>query len=326
RKTQIALACVYWLQRERPEVSVFWVHTSSAERFRQAYFSIARECSIPGHDDPKADVLSLVKSWLESQLCRRWLMIIDNADDAQLFSGPGNLGKWIPECAHGSVLITTRNKVAGSRLTRGRYLIEVGKMDEGESRQLLQEKLDADNLDAEDVSTLSSRLEHLPLALVQAAAFIQEMGLSFETYLQLPEESDQQLVDLLSEEFETDGRDSGTPHAVVETWILSFEQIQQQDAFAGELLSLMSLFDRQAIPQKFLSDYGEQKQGQKPEREIQVIKALGVLKAFSFITQDKARGFNMHRLVQLVTRKWLVRKGMMERFAEQALLVVSHNY
>jgi hypothetical protein len=60
RKTQIALTYVYWLQQKRPEVSVFWVHASSAERFRQAYLSIAKEYSILGQDDPKADVLSLV--------------------------------------------------------------------------------------------------------------------------------------------------------------------------------------------------------------------------------------------------------------------------
>jgi tetratricopeptide (TPR) repeat protein len=253
-------------------------------------------------------------------------MIIDNADDAQLFSGPGNLGKWIPECAHGSVLITTRNKVAGSRLTRGRCLIEVGTMDEGESRQLLQEKLDAENPNAHDLSALCSRLEYLPLALVQAAAFIQEMGISVNEYLRLLDKSDQQLVDLLNEEFETVGRDSETPHAVVETWILSFEQIQRQDTFAGELLSLMSVFDRQAIPKKFLSDYSERQEVQEPRGEMQLIKALGVLKAFSFITEDKDHGFDMHRLVQLVTRKWLGKKDTLHRFAEQALLVVSDNY
>ncbi|KAK0611699.1 hypothetical protein B0T14DRAFT_414625, partial [Immersiella caudata] len=219
-----------------------------------------------------------------------------------------------------------RNKVAGSRITRGRYLIKVGKMDEAESRQLLQEKLEADNLDLDDLSTLSSRLEHLPLVLVQAAAFIQEMSISAKEYLRLLEKSDQNLVDLLSEEFETVGRDPEAAHTVAKTWILSFEQIQQQDIFAGELLSLMSLFDRQAIPKKFLSDYGEREQAQKPRGEMQLVKALGVLKAFSFITENKDHSFDMHRLVQLVTRKWLGERDIMHRFAEEAILVVSHNY
>ena len=34
----------------------------------------------------------------------------------------------------------------------------------------------------------------------------------------------------------------------------------------------------------------------------------------------------MHRLMQLVTRKWLVKKRGIRRFASQALLAVSHCY
>ncbi|KAJ9131272.1 Kinesin light chain [Coniochaeta hoffmannii] len=338
-KTQIALAYAYWLQQTRPEVSVFWVHASSAERFRQAYAFIAEECRIPGHDDPKVDVLLLVKRWLEGKDRGRWLMVIDNADDTQVFFGrraePATIdmsglarkvGSYIPDCAHGSVLVTTRNKETGSRLANGKRPIEVGHMDEDESDQLLRAELDDDELDRDELLVLSSRLEYLPLALVQAAAFIQENTIPVSEYLRLLGQSDQQLVDLLSEEFETVGRDSETSRAVTATWILSFEQIQRRDGFAGEVLSLMSLFDRQAIPLAFLSQYNEQQQDQEPRSQVQLTKALGVLKAFCFVTEDKGHGFDMHRLVQLVTRKWLVNKGTMYHFATQAISTVSHNY
>ncbi|KAB5515127.1 hypothetical protein GE09DRAFT_980228, partial [Coniochaeta sp. 2T2.1] len=339
RKTQIALAYAYWLQRTRPEVSVFWVHASSAERFRQAYASIAEKCQIPGHDDPKVDVLPLVKRWLEGKGRGRWLMVIDNADDTQVFFGrraepatahtsglEGKVGSYIPDCAHGSVLVTTRNKETGSRLANGKRPAEVGQMDEDESYRLLRAKLEDEELDRDELLVLSSRLEYFPLALVQAAAFIQENSITVSYYLRLLSQSDQQLVDLLSEEFETVGRDSETSRAVTETWILSFEQIQRQNVFAAELLSLMSLFDRQAIPLAFLSHYSEQQQDQEPRGRVQLTKALGVLKAFSFVTEDKGEGFDMHRLVQLVTRKWLANKGTMHHFATQAISTVSHNY
>jgi hypothetical protein len=320
-------------------VSVFWVHASSAERFRQAYASIAQECQIPGHDDPKVDVLPLVKRWLEGKDRGRWLMVIDNADDTQVFFGrraepatadtsglEGKIGSYIPDCAHGSVLVTTRNKETGSRLANGKRPIEVGQMDEDESDQLLRAKLEDEELDHEELQMLSSRLEYLPLALVQAAAFIQENTITVSEYLGLLGQSDQQFVDLLSEEFETVGRDSETSRAVTETWILSFEQIRRQNGFAGELLSLMSLFDRQAVPLAFLSHYSEQQQGQEPRGQVQLTKALGVLKAFSFVTEDKGQAFDMHRLVQLVTRKWLANKGTIHHFATQAISTVSHNY
>ncbi|KAL2199926.1 hypothetical protein P885DRAFT_58121 [Corynascus similis CBS 632.67] len=105
-------------------------------------------------------------------------------------------------------------------------------------------------------------------------------------YLRLLDKSDQHLVDLLSEEFETKRRDSETPRTIAETWTLSFERIQRQDAVAGDLLSLMSLFDRQAIPLEFLSWYSKQ-QGQQQREGIELTKALGVLQAFCFVVEDK---------------------------------------
>ena len=338
RKTQIALAYVFWLRETHPEVSVFWIRASNAERFRQAYALIAQECQVPGYDDPKMDVLPLVKGWLEKEARGQWIMVVDDADDIQLFFGQqmgpaeasssshlGSLGRYLPECPHGTILVTTRNMQTGSRLTKGKRPIEVGKMDESETVQLLRARLDGMSVTSSESSALSSRLEHLPLALVQAAAFIRENTIAVGEYLELLDKSDQDLVDLLSEEFETVGRDSEIPRAVAETWILSFEQIQRQNAFAGELLSLMSLFDRQAIPLGFLSCYSEQ-QGQEQRGEIQLTKALGVLKTFCFVVGDKDDGFDIHRLVQLVTQRWLGRKGTMLQFAGQALLTVSHMY
>ncbi|KAK0728340.1 hypothetical protein B0T26DRAFT_800118 [Lasiosphaeria miniovina] len=132
-ETQIALAYTYWLRRTSPEVPTFWVHGSNAEQFQQT----------KDHG--------------------RWLMVIDNADDMQLFFGSP-----------------------------------------------------ADSSKGDD---------HLPLALVQAAAFIEANTITVGEYLRLLDKGDRRLVDLLGEEFETVGRDLETPRAVAETWILSFEQI-----------------------------------------------------------------------------------------------------
>ncbi|KAH7108962.1 P-loop containing nucleoside triphosphate hydrolase protein [Dactylonectria macrodidyma] len=344
-KTQIALAYVYWLQEMCPDVSVFWVHASNAERFRQAYSSIAQECGIPGYDDPKADVLSLVKTWLEKTYRSRWLMVIDNADDTQLFflsqqerddtnpsniatKAEGSLGRYIPECSHGSILITSRNKQTASRLAPGKSLIEVGKMTEHEADQLVRAILEDDEISSEETSLLATRLEHLPLALVQATAFIQENTISIGEYIQLLDESDSALVDRLSEPFEAVGRDSDTPHAVTATWIISFEQIERRHAFASDILSLISLLDRQAIPKDFAADYCHRTLPKESEisEAAELTKALGTLKAFSFISKGKDQTVDMHRLVQLVTRKWLVIKSRMAEFAQHALEIVSAAY
>lgn len=340
RKTQIALAYVYSLKETHPNISVFWVHASNTQRFRQDYASIAEECEIPGRDDPKVDKLLLVKKWLERRERGQWLMVIDNADETQLFfqtqEGPkeaeNNLGRYIPQCSHGSILITTRNKQTGLRLAPGRPLTKVERMTDSEADQLLRLMLEETDykVSNEETLLLSSRLEHLPLALAQAAAFIHENEISIKQYVQLLDESDLQLVEYLSKSFEAVGRDSDTPHAVTATWIISFEQIEKQNALASNVLSLISFFDRQAIPRELIANYYIQLQLEdsksKDSAEAIAVEVLGTLKAFSFVTEAKDKSVDVHRLVQLVTQKWLFNKHRDAEFAQQALKTVSDAY
>jgi tetratricopeptide (TPR) repeat protein len=319
-------------------MSVFWVHASNEERFRQSYGSIAEECNIPGRDNPKVDILVLVRDWLTKRFKRQWLMVIDNADDTQLFFQlqqqntdltQEKLGRYIPECAHGSILVTTRNKQAGSRLARGKPPIEVGKMTNHEASNLIRTMLENGDIPDEEISGLATRLENLPLALAQAATFIHENCITIDDYIVLLDKSDVALVECLSEPFETVGRDSETPHAVTATWIISFEQIEKQDRFAGEVLSLISLLDRQAIPREFITNYWQRErvaEANESSQGVRIIKALGTLKAFCFVSEAKDGSLDMHRLVQLVARKWLVMKGKMAEFAQHALKTVSDAY
>ncbi|KAK4220490.1 hypothetical protein QBC38DRAFT_540526 [Podospora fimiseda] len=73
-KTQIALAHVYWPHKTSPDVSIFWVHAHNAEKFRQSFVSIAQECQISGSFDPKADILLLLKRWIERKESGRWMI------------------------------------------------------------------------------------------------------------------------------------------------------------------------------------------------------------------------------------------------------------
>jgi tetratricopeptide (TPR) repeat protein len=316
---------------------VFWVHASNTERFRQSFISIAQECCIPGYEDPKMDVLALVKRWLEKKGRGRWLMIIDNADNSQIFFPPDEsgsdssvnddhlLGQYLPDCSHGSILVTTRNKEAGVMLTKGKPPVEVNAMKDGESEQLLRTNIANLDFTSGQLLALASRLGHLPLALAQAAAYIEAKSITVDRYLQLFDKSEEDSLNLLGREFEAVGRDSKTPRAITKTWILSFKQIQAQNAFASELLAIMSFLDRQAIAIEFLNWYCEQ-QDNEWYGEVQMEEALGLLKAFSFITQAKDQTLDVHRLVQLVTRKWLAREKKTNQFAGQALLAVSHAF
>nr|XP_036579199.1 Nephrocystin-3-like protein 3 [Colletotrichum truncatum]KAF6786685.1 Nephrocystin-3-like protein 3 [Colletotrichum truncatum] len=349
-KTQIALDYCYRFQKTFADASVFWVHASSVERFRDAFRDIAQKCKIPNKDSGTSDILLLVKKWLEDKQRNRWLLVIDNADDTQVFfptnsvhitnTTDSGVGRFIPDCAHGSILITTRNKQAAVDLA-STSLVEVGNMTERETDSLLHSLLKDVKGSAEELSQLSSQLEYLPLALAQAASFILKNSISVGDYLNLLGSSNSSLIYRLSEPFQAFGRDSESPHALTATWIVSFEQIRKQCLLASDLLSVMSLFDFQGIPEDFVRGYCREMlrsscgscNGPDGHNGIEsvadtdfeggVTKALGVLQAFSFISKTDEGSYNMHRLVQLTTRKWLIDDESLPTFSKTALKIVS---
>lgn len=69
--------------------------------------------------------------WLASQE-ERWLLVLDNADDPDL-----NLHESFPICAHGDVLITTRNQQMINHTTESDAYCRVGGMDPDDAFRLL---------------------------------------------------------------------------------------------------------------------------------------------------------------------------------------------
>ncbi|KAI1826225.1 hypothetical protein F4861DRAFT_537332 [Xylaria intraflava] len=129
--------------------------------------------------------------------------------------------RYVPECAHGSILVTIRDKQAGLELAKESALIKIYNMTDDESQQPLRpnprEHIATSNKASTDLSALSSRLEYLPLALVQTATFMREHTITVNAYLKLLDQSDQILIALLSEELGTVGRDSRLSHVIVAT-------------------------------------------------------------------------------------------------------------
>ncbi|KAH7236573.1 hypothetical protein BKA59DRAFT_460104 [Fusarium tricinctum] len=279
----------------------------NAEQFRRSFLDIAQKCQIPDHDKPEADVLTLVKHWLEDEQRGHWLMVIDNADDMTMFLQPSEsvtssgitmttqqgFASYLPNTAKGVILITTRNKKLGVKLTRGKGHcdVKIDRMQDDESQVLLRQKLPEQDYPVEQLLALASRLEYLPLALVQAAAFMKTQSMSISRYLDHLNTDDKHLVRLLSQGFEPDEPTTITPIAVTETLIIRFEMIEAHS-----------------------------------EADINFECALGTLKAFSLMSEAKTGSLSMHRLVQLVTRKWLNRKQKLSFYATQSLLIISNNY
>ena len=58
------------------------MHASNAARIEQSYQDIADQVKLAGRNDPQADVFKLVHNWLRNEKNGRWLLVLDNADDA----------------------------------------------------------------------------------------------------------------------------------------------------------------------------------------------------------------------------------------------------
>ncbi|KAJ0358885.1 hypothetical protein COL26b_014445 [Colletotrichum chrysophilum] len=155
---------------------VFWVHGSTKATFEESYRSIADVLALPRHHDPDVDVLVLVRDWLQREDVSPWLMIIDNADDIQmLFSkrnGEKPITSYLPKRENSKILITSRNSDAAERLTGNvKMIYTVPTMENEQALQLLQKKLGQD-VNKAAALRLSRTLECIPLAVNQAAAYI----------------------------------------------------------------------------------------------------------------------------------------------------------
>ncbi|KAJ5600860.1 hypothetical protein N7450_001927 [Penicillium hetheringtonii] len=308
-KTQMALEYSYRVRDTAPNLWVFWIHASNVARLEQGYQQIAAVAEIPGRDDPKTNIFLLVSDWLCDAHNGRWLMILDNVDDDDIFfSGDesderGPLAKFLPQAMHGSILITSRNSLAAANLAGGKSnILEIHPMSEEESIDLLRTRIpvsqQADT--GEDEKTLVRALEYIPLAISQAGSYIAHRSsrITVSRYLQLFYQSESNQAHLLQYEDAKDlRRDTSIRHAVITTWQISFERINREWPAAIDILALLGMFDRQGIPETLVRVDGD---------ELLFEDAVAPLISHSLIRFElETASFDMHRIVQLSVRTWL---------------------
>ena len=90
-------------------------------------------------------------------------------------------------------------------------------------------------------------LSFLILAIVQAAAYINDNDIDLANYLSLLNSKEQDVVELLQEDFEDEGRYRNANNPVATTWLVSFEHIRNRDPLAADYLSFMSCLWRTAM-------------------------------------------------------------------------------
>ena len=319
RKSQIAIEYCWRFKEAHPETHVFWVHAGSVGRFDQAYKSIARRCQISGWDRPGVNTLQLVYEWLSDERNGSWLMVIDNADDKSVFSNQAqedasqkfdsdddalNLLSYLPQTSNGSILITSRNRDAAYRLmSSDENIIDVPLMNAELAVSLLLKKLPEGKGSLDDRFQLVELLDQLPLAITQASAYITRRRISISDYIKYFNDN----TAILLEDMGDIRRDPTMKNSVILTWHISFNQIREENDSAARLLSLMSVLERQDIPQFLVC---------RELDDLSFDNAIALLLDFSLISQvENRKAFGMHRLVQIATRTWIEKhneKGLWE--------------
>jgi hypothetical protein len=151
------------------------------------------------------------------------------------------------------MLITTRSRVTGLRMVEQNCVISVGPIEKEHALALIGKKL-GESHNQEEVARLTGELEFIPLAMVQAAAYIRQRAprCTVGQYIDKLGKNEQSRLSLLNRDEGDLRRDREARNSIVLTWEISFEHIRQVRGSAADLLSLMSFFDRLAISETLL--------------------------------------------------------------------------
>ncbi|KAJ5764668.1 hypothetical protein N7533_003349, partial [Penicillium manginii] len=246
-----------------------------------------------------------VLEWLKQDGNTRWLIIFDNIDqDSRIDSGVQNaydIEKFFPKADHGSILITSR--LPG--------LIELGrsfpihKLEKTEAILLLLKNSGLSgsntvkNLESRpDTLALADRLDGLPLAIVIAAAFMRQTGTSITQYLEYYQQSWSILQSQSSPERQYQRGN------MLQTWMISYYEIQDRDPNAAKMLLLLARFDNRDIWYELLK--AASKSSAIPDWLEKAISsglafklAVKPLVEFSFLETKQEQGsYAMHPVVQ----------------------------
>lgn len=161
-----------------------------------------------------------------------WIVIFDNVDDARFLLeaqpyGSGRASKqlreYLPQSQNGSILITTRSREAALKLVEPGNIIRVSPMDEADGLALFWKRMGVQE-DGNDVAELVAAqlvaaLKFMPLAIVQATAYISERGprCSIRQYLEQFQKSDRKRTGLLDHEGGQLRRDRDAKNSIIVT-------------------------------------------------------------------------------------------------------------
>ena len=286
-KSQLALEYAHRMRQSGRYQQAGWVRADSAVTIAEDLAALAPLLGLPV-DGPVGEIAAQVVGNLRS--LRDWLVVFDNAQR------PGDLVGMLSG-GHGHVLITSRNRAWSGVATQ----VDLSEFSRAESVRFVCERSGSDERDA--AGNLAEELGDLPLALAQAAAYIDARSMTIRRYLELYRDP------VLARRLRDAGLDSAEyPSSVARTWLLSFTQLSSERPTAVELLRLCAFLNPDDIDLDLLSA-GSEETGEILAgvlgNGLERAESAGALAGMSLVTVPADGHLRVHRLVQAVTRDQL---------------------
>ena len=281
-KTQTAVEYAYRFASSYDVV--WWMRAEEPATLASDYAGLATALDLPEKGYKEQNFIGrAVYRWLQKHGC--WLLIFDNAQE------PADLQAYVPTKSTGHILVTSRNP---NWSDLAQVLAVRTWMREESTAFLLQRTHQSDKAAAIE---LAEALGDLPLALAQAASYIEQTARSIESYRLLFETRGQELRRL--------GQPSPDyPNTVATTWDLSFHHVEGTSPAAADLMSLCAFLAPDSIPVSTLaggSEYLTDPLAVLLKDPLALDEAVATLRRYSLL-EARDDSLSIHRLVQAVTR------------------------
>jgi tetratricopeptide (TPR) repeat protein/V8-like Glu-specific endopeptidase len=297
-KTQLAVKYSY--ENINRYKYVFWVRADDNVNLFNDYISIGRELSIVNSNDKsEEEAMKKVSKWFSDN--NEWLLIFDNCEEYN------QIYNFIPNNKQGHIIITSKNP----NWNKIREPIKVDLFNEKEAHKFLLTRTGI--IEEEYADELSQILGYLPLALNQAAAYIEENNISFKDYIELYNKYNLRM-------FEKNYDEKEYEYTIKYVWKISLSKIEGISGISIELIKFLSIFFNNKIPNwiikknidKLINVFSE---------ELDILKyneAISILKKYALIDVNE-KYCSIHCLIQTVIQNELKEKNEFNEFTENTL-------
>lgn len=266
---------------------IWWIDAEQVTSIWAGLAALARRLGIAGGAD-QAETTTRLFDELRGR--SDWLLIYDNAqslEDLRALLSPGA----------GDVLITSRWPIWSPRAVA----LPLDVWTRAESVDFLRHRTGADADRENLLAQIADLVGDLPLALEEAATFLDETGSGLEHYRELLQEQARELFGLTTAPAE-DGADANHQR-VATVWSVSLDRVRWQEPAAEELLSLLAYLEP-TVPRDLPVAAPELLPAQLAAvaaKSLAYDRLIGALRRFSLIAAGPHE-LKVHRLVQAQIR------------------------